>query len=232
MIFINLFSFICSILFACLLSKKIYHKFFTKYQRNIFDENWKKWRSLNQHNEVYLVHHDRDFSKISVGDFSYGTINVDISKESDSLLKIGNYCSIAEGVRFILSGEHNLNTITTYPFKVKKFGYEGEASSKGDIILNDDVCIGANAIICSGVTIGQGAVIGAGSVVTKDVPPYAIVCGVPATILRYRFSEEMIKKLLQIDIFKLFNSFTKEDLNLIYSPLSDEVLDELINKYL
>lgn len=174
---------------------------------------------------------DCDISKVIVGNKSYGNIKINVSSMNDAKLRIGNYVSIADGVRFVLSGDHNLNTITTFPFKVKKFGYSGEASSKGDIVVGDDAWIGADSIICSGVKIGQGAVVGAGSVVTKDVPPYAIVCGIPAKILRYRFSESIIKRLLEIDISKLFDSFKAEDIDLIYSPLTEELLEELISKY-
>ena len=222
------YSFFCSILFSLFLLKKIYHKKFGKDER---DNKQKEWRNKNPHNEMFIDNVEScDLSKISVGLKSYGNIKVEVSKLNEAMLKIGNYCSIADGVRFILSGDHNLNTITTFPFKVKNFGYEGEASSKGDIVVKDDVWIGADSIIFSGITIGQGAVIGAGSVVTKDVPPYAIVYGVPAKVHKYRFSEEMIQKLLKLDILKLFNSFTQEDIDMIYSPLTDEVLNKLNDK--
>jgi len=227
--FLIYYAFFCSIVFTLFLLKKIYHKKFDKDLKRIHTE---KWRSRNGHNEVIIENAGCDISKISVGVKSYGNIKVEVSELNDAMLKIGNYCSLADGVRFVLSGEHCLNTITTFPFKVKNFGYAGEAVSKGDIVVKDDVWIGADSVICSGVTIGQGAVVGAGSVVTKDVPPYAIACGVPAKVLKYRFSEEMIQKLLKIDIVKLFNSFTKEDMELIYSPLSDEVLDALVSKYM
>lgn len=222
------YSFFCSILFSLFLLKKLYHKKFGKDER---DNKQKEWRDKNPHNEMFIDNVEScDLSKISVGLKSYGNIKVEVSKLNEAMLKIGNYCSIADGVRFILSGDHNLNTITTFPFKVKNFGYEGEASSKGDIVVKDDVWIGADSIIFSGITIGQGAVIGAGSIVTKDVPPYAIVYGVPAKVHKYRFSEETIQKLLKLDILKLFNSFTQEDIDMIYSPLTDEVLNKLNDK--
>jgi len=223
------YSFFCSILFSLFIIKKLYHK---KVRKDLKEKKIKKWRDNNSHNEMFIENADCcDLSKITVGVKSYGNIKVEVSKLNDAMLKIGNYCSIADGVRFVLSGDHNLNTITTFPFKVKSFGYEGEASSKGDIIVKDDVWIGADSIIFSGLTIGQGAVIGAGSVVTKDVPPYAIVCGVPAKVLRYRFSEKIIEKLQSINILQLFNSFKIEDLDTIYSPLTDDLLNKMIEKY-
>ena len=74
--------------------------------------------------------------------------------------------------------------------------------TNGDIVVGDDVWVGQRAIIMSGVNIGQGAVIGAGAIVTKNVPPYAIVGGIPAKVIRYRFSEELIQELLKIDYSK------------------------------
>ncbi|NLK24601.1 MAG: CatB-related O-acetyltransferase [Clostridiales bacterium] len=96
-----------------------------------------------------------------------------------------------------------------------------DAISKGDIIVRDDVWIGQRAIILSNVNIGQGAVIAAGSVVTKDVPPYAIVGGVPAKVIKYRFSPEMIKELLKIDYSKLTDEMIKEHINDFYTELKD-----------
>ena len=103
-------------------------------------------------------------------------------------------------------------------------------TDKGDIIIGDDVWIGAESIIGAGVKIGQGAVIGAGSVVTKDVPPYAVACGIPAKVIKYRFSEELINKLLNIDIKKLFDSFSYDDIEKIYSPLTESLLKSLVEK--
>ena len=120
-----------------------------------------------------------------------------------------------------------MNTISTYPFKEKNFGAVNEALSKGDIIIGDDVWFGTNALICSGVKIGQGAVIAAGAVVTKDVEPYAIVGGNPAKLIKYRFSEPLRKRLCNIDLVKLYDKFTKEDIDLIYSDLNEETLDKL-----
>ena len=87
-----------------------------------------------------------------------------------------------------------------------------------------------NSIICSGVKIGQGAVIAAGSVVTKVVTPYAIAGGVPAKVIKYRFSENVIRKLLSVDIPELFEKFQKKDLDALYTPLSDENVEAVIEK--
>ncbi len=166
--------------------------------------------------------------RIFVGRGSYGDLHIEDSTLADTKLYIGNYCSIAKNVWFILGNEHKLDSLTSYPLKVKRFGYAHEALSKGDIVVNDDVWIGLNAIICSGVTIGQGAVVGAGAVVTKDVPPYAIVGGVPAKVIHYRFSEAVIKKLVSVDIAELLDGVTRGALDTVYTALTDGNIDEIL----
>ncbi|WP_169313411.1 glycosyltransferase [Treponema primitia] len=186
-----------------------------------------KWRLLNNHNGTVAKNPFR-FEKVHVGKKTYGELNVFDSSNDNTILKIGNYCSIAHDVIFLLGAEHQNNNISTFPFKVRLFGYYREALSKGDIIVNDDVWIGINATICSGVSIGQGAIVGAGSVVTKDVPPYAIVCGNPAKIIKYRFDKSICEKLLGINICELFDKFTEKDIKLIYTPLTIDIIDDII----
>lgn len=161
----------------------------------------KKWRYINKNNETIPMN-IFDSKLVSVGEYSYGELNV-ISFNKNSKLKIGSLCSIAQNVKFILDADHRIDTISTFPFKVKIFKeIKYEAISKGDIIIEDDVWIGYGAMILSGVKIGQGAVIAAGAIVTRDVPPYAIVGGIPARVLKYRFSQDIIEKLLNIDYSK------------------------------
>lgn len=137
-----------------------------------------------------------DTKNVHIGNYSYGIINV--SSDTDNKLIIGNYCSIAENVKFLLGLDHPTNLVSTYPFK-SYFMSGIDAISKGDIIVDDDVWIGYGATILSGVHISQGAIIAVGEVVTKDIPPYAIVGGVPANILKYRFSKEIVQELLKIN---------------------------------
>lgn len=186
----------------------------------------KKYRKLNSHNFTQIMNYC-DLSKVVVGKKTYGEIHVTDFSPADTKLYIGSYCSIAPNVRFLLGGEHQLYSISTYPFKVLTFGESREAGSKGDIVVKDDVWIGDGAIICSGVNIGQGAVIAAGAVVTKNVDPYAIVGGNPAKLIRYRFNEQIRNKLLQMDIVKLFDSFTKEQIEDIYSELNEDLLKKI-----
>ena len=115
---------------------------------------------------------------------------------------------------------------------MKCFGYDREASCKGDIIVKDDVWICTNSIICSGVTIGQGAIVAAGSVVTKDVEPYAVVGGNPAKIIKYRFDDVLRKKLCQINVSSVFDHFESKDLEKIYSDLDERILNDLVKERL
>ena len=118
-------------------------------------------------------------------------------------LKIGKFCSIACGAKFLFtSGNHSMQSLSTYTFPIfyEEWGLDAKDirsawDNKGDITIGNDVWIGYEAVILSGVTIGDGAIVGARAVVTKDVPPYTIVAGVPARPIRKRFDEETIAKL-------------------------------------
>ena len=134
-------------------------------------------------------------------------------------LVIGSYCSIAQEVMFILNADHYTDHVSTFPFRVNCLGDYKEGTSKGDIIIEDDVWIGYRAIIMSGVHIGQGAVVAAGAVVTKDVPAYAIVGGTPAKIIKYRFEEKIVDYLKQIDYEKLDIEFIKKYEEEMYKPV-------------
>ena len=156
------------------------------------------WRQRNLHNQT-VIRNFFDLDKVRVGQATYGPLNIQEWGHSDEQLTIGHYVSISEGVTFLLGGNHPYQGITTFPVKVKVLGHEKEAQTKGPILVGDDVWLGHNAMVMSGVTIGQGAVIAAGSVVTKDVPPYAIVGGNPARVIKYRFPDLIIQKLKKIN---------------------------------
>lgn len=140
-------------------------------------------------------------SRVKIGKHTYGlsSRNFLLYKKDDNI-QIGSFCSFAYGVILISSGEHNYSAISNFPFysKILNKGDEEDTFSKGPIIIGNDVWVGANATILSGVTIGDGAVIAAGSLVVKDVPPYAIVGGVPAKVIKFRFTQEIISCLLEI----------------------------------
>jgi len=188
----------------------------------------RKWKKLNKNNFT-TVGNVFPIDLVSVGSFSYGTLNVFSWGHKAEGLKIGSFVSIADGVKFILGGNHSFDSILTYPFKVKIFGEKSEATSKGIILIGDDVWIGIDSLILSGISIGRGAVIAARSVITKDIPPYAIVGGNPAKIIKYRFAKETINKLLEVD----FSIFTKElignKLELFYSKVDSNMMNKLIS---
>ncbi len=139
----------------------------------------------------------RDYAVVGAG--TYGEPIVHFRKCAN--LRIGAYCSIGGDVHIFLGGNHPVDWVTTYPFGVLRADASHLArapESKGDVTIGNDVWIGDGAAILSGVTIGNGAVIGARAVIAKDVPPYAIVVGNPAKVVRYRFEPEQIEALERI----------------------------------
>lgn len=120
-------------------------------------------------------------------------------------LIIGKFCAIAAGVEFVMNGaNHRMGSVTTYPFNIFGHGWEKatptleELPFKGDTVVGNDVWIGQNVTVMPGVRIGDGAIVAAGSVVTKDVPPYTIVGGNPARVIKKRFDDGLIAYLLEL----------------------------------
>lgn len=191
--------------------KKIYLYMLFKLQKFKIKYEWKR---KNSHNSTSIgsINNSELFNliknnKICVGIGTYGKLNIDCSNAHNELLKIGNYCSISSQSHFLLGGEHDYKTIMDYPVIEKIYKIGTKRKSKGGIFIEDDVWIGDHAIILSGVNIGKGAIIGAGAVVAKNIPPYAIVVGNPAKIIKYRFSNDIIDKLNNIDFANIdFNN--------------------------
>ena len=163
--------------------------------------------------------------KIEIGDYTYGDVNLVTFNGQNCRLKIGRFCSIALKSTFILGGHHPYKTISTFPInnflapnmnceRINKDFYKS-----ADITLNDDVWVGCGATIMPGVTIGQGAIVAAASHVIKDVPPYAIVGGNPAKIIKYRFDEDVINELLK---FADYSKITPEKAQKYLSFLINE----------
>ena len=150
----------------------------------------------------YTIYNDFVYNPV---DFEKNNVLYHYPVNQDRLV-IGRFCSLACGARFLFnSANHKLQSLATYPFPIffEKWGLERQQvakawDNKGDIVIGNDVWIGYEAVILAGVTVGDGAVIGARAVVTKDVPPYAIVGGVPARVIRSRFTEETVKALLRL----------------------------------
>ncbi len=153
------------------------------------------------------------YPQYEIGRGTYGSPEI-ITWQEGATLKIGAFCSIAEGVKFFLGGEHRVDWVTTYPFS---FLWEsgrhitGHPKTKGDVIVGNDVWIGAEAVIMSGVKIGDGAVVGARAVVTKNMEPYAIYAGNPARLVKKRFDEKTIQQLLALEWW----NFTDEEIEQI-----------------
>lgn len=139
------------------------------------------------------------YPRYTVGTGTYGIPEV-FEFGDDTILRIGSYSSIAAGVKVLLGGEHRTDWLTTYPFPAMMKGLEDikdYAPSKGDVVIGSDCWICADASILSGVTIGHGAIVAAGAVVTRDVPPFAVVGGNPCKFIRWRFDEDVREQLLQ-----------------------------------
>lgn len=158
-----------------------------------------------------------DAENIEIGDFTYydDPDGPDLFQQKCVLhhypfigdkLVIGKFCAIAEGARFIMNGaNHAMSGFSTYPFNIFGHGWEDgfdEATwhqeVRGDTIVGNDVWVGMEAVILPGVHIGDGAIIAAKSVVSRHVPPYAIVAGNPSSVVKRRFDDKTIEKLLAI----------------------------------
>ena len=178
---------------------------------------WKIYPRSQGHSTVYLQNVVDDPS-ISVGDYTIYDDFVNDPRDfqrnnilyhypiNHERLVIGRFCSIACGAKFLFnSANHTLRSLSTYIFPVlfEEWGLDvariPEAwDNRGDIVIGNDVWIGYEAVILAGVTIGDGAIVAARAVVTKDVPPYTIVGGVPARPIRKRFSDSEIDQLLEL----------------------------------
>lgn len=161
----------------------------------------------------------------SLGDYSYIGRNTRLT-----YAEVGKFCSIAGDV-IVGMGSHTIDKISTSPIFTEVRNGSGHKWIDKDIIepfrpvyIGNDVWVGTRAMIMGGVTIGDGAVIGAGAIVTKDVPPYAIVGGVPAKIIRYRFSDEMIKKLESLRWWDFPDKNLKDILNVFQEDPDEEAL--------
>ena len=144
---------------------------------------------------------------ITIGEYSYGMPYIKKWPETAESVVIGKFCSIAENVQILLGENHRADWITTFPFNtfLSDYAYiKGHPMSKGNIVIGNDVWIGADVKIMSGVTIGDGAVLAANALVIKDVEPYTIVGGVPARVIKKRFSDEIIGRLLEIKWWRRF----------------------------
>ena len=192
----------------------------TIYLKNVITNPDIKVGDYTMYND--FVRDPRDFQKNNV--LYHYPVNHD-------KLVIGKFCSIACGAKFIFtSANHTLKSLSTYPFPIffEEWGLDSADitdawDKKGDIVIGNDVWIGYEAVILSGVTVGDGAIIGARAVVTKDVPPYAIVGGVPARCIRRRFDEKTVTKLMELKWWEWSDDKIKDNLSAIQSGRINEL---------
>jgi acetyltransferase-like isoleucine patch superfamily enzyme len=167
--------------------------------------------------------------RYQIGEHTYGKPRV-ISWGEGASLTIGRYCSIGTNVFIFLGSEHRVDWVSTYPFPFlwpEARLIQGHPSTKGDVIIGNDVWIAFGTTILSGVAIGDGAAIGACSVVTRNIPPYAIAAGNPAQVIRYRFDDETIQRLLEIKWWNWPDDQVAQNVHL----LCNDSVDALIKKF-
>ena len=168
----------------------------------------------------------------SYGKYTYG--KPILHWNNGAKLIVGNFCSIAANVNIYLGGNHRTDWVTTYPFghihhnTFNKFNGIGHPSTKGDVIIGNDVWISDNVTIMSGVKIGDGAIIANNSHVVKDVEPYSITGGNPARHIKYRFTQEQREKLLEIEWW----NWDDEKINNFTPLLCNDDIDQFINAVL
>lgn len=212
------------------LTKKILHSFIVPFFKSPYINKYHIGFSLVRSQRINVsLTNKSEYSapyimrNVQIGDYTYIRPNSNINNTC-----IGKFCSI--GPNFCCGlGIHPTNGISTSPFfysvKENSFAKETIFIEEKNVIIGNDVHIGINVTILDGISIGNGAILGAGAVITKDIPPYAIVAGVPATIIRYRFNEETIKQLEKI---KWWNLQDKQLMD-VYNYFFD--VDHFILKY-
>lgn len=189
----------------------------------------RNWSNPHNRTALHLAPLARRYG-FSIGEHSYGRPKVRFAN-SGCRLTIGRYCSIADKVEILLGGNHRTDWVSTYPFgafpDIWPEAPQDFHASRGDVVIGSDVWLGSGAMILSGVTIGHGAVIAAHAVVTRDVPPYAIVGGNPAKVIRLRFTPERIANLLTTAWWDLPPAEVGRLVPLLQSGRLDEALDAM-----
>lgn len=170
-----------------------------------------------------MIYTKTKYPTYQIGPHTYGDVVIHgkgVDEDGNNFVEIGDYCSLANGLQLQLGGNHSMSTVSTYPFTVINKTEKLPFSKEYGIYIGNDVWIGLDVVIRHGVTIGDGAVVGMGSLVLHDVPPYAVVVGNPAKIIRYRFEPEIIEKLLKIKWWEWSETQIAERLPEMDDPIS------------
>lgn len=185
--------------------------------------------NIGKNNKIYGA---SIFGKLKTGNFtSFWGPNINVQSIDEALIEIGSFCSIARNVSF-QSFNHNFKKPTSFYIGKNFFkeNWNNEIVYKGNIILENDVWIGAHSVILGGIKIENGAVVAANSVVTKDVPAYAIVAGSPAKIIGYRFEPNIIKKLQDLAWWNWSSEKIKLNKSFFENELNETVLNNIIDE--
>jgi acetyltransferase-like isoleucine patch superfamily enzyme len=200
--------------------------------REYYSSQRRQRASEQRHTRPHTPHRPRSpcpLTMSNIGKYSYGAPTIKW-ENADGHYTCGKFCSIAGNVKIYLGGNHRTDWVSTYPFghthqdKFTSFNGAGHPSTKGNVVVGNDVWIGDNVTIMSGVTIGDGAVVANNSHVVKNVEPYSITGGNPAKLIKLRFSKEQIDALLEIKWWDWEDSKINTVCPLLCSPDVDEFI--------
>jgi chloramphenicol O-acetyltransferase type B len=188
-------------------------------------------RFLHKQEQALAYHELVEHGLLVVGRHTYGTPRVWNYQGSERKVTIGSFCSIGPNVQIITGGIHPSDWVSTYPFRIQwrmPGAYQdGMPTTRGEVVIGNDVWLGTDSVALSGVRIGDGSVVATRAVVTRDVPPYAVVAGSPARVIRYRFPPEVIERLLEIAWWNWDDDAVREAVPL----LSSNNIDEFLRRY-
>ena len=199
--------------------------------KNLFNPAVSLFTKIDNQSEVCRkakVYGKTQVTNSTIGDYSYVGQNSRVVHAD-----VGKFCSISGAVRLGM-GTHTLDKLSTSPIFTERHNSTKHQWTDVQtdnpfkrVTVGNDVWIGTGVMVMGGVTIGDGAVIGAGAIVTKDVPPYAVVAGVPAKIIRYRFTEEQIQALEEVEWWNKTDEELKNNLSLFQEPVDKELIMKL-----